>query len=313
MKLDRINRLLNCITLALFIQGIAIAQVSSKKINVAKTSMTSANTNGKIEGKDNMDSGEDKLVLSDTLSNDYDLRVLREKMDQASVGFLTTSFAYKEPGLMKVNGNMSGIQGRFSRLASEDNKIFAQFNGSFQQGTLKYDGGLFDEEGNTTPYSFDGDKMSVGKFSGFIGKFLEPQNSAGWVFIPQVGLNIYKLTDSDDADPYDYKRTQNYTTIPFRLDVINKYGPHLLRAHLTYHPSFLFSGTNKTDIPGKGTLTFNQDEGTGFEVGADWTFYHFNIGLIYETWDVSRSSSSRGYIEPANQTSFTSAVLSYAF
>ena len=256
---------------------------------------------------------QDKLVLSGSLSNDYDLTILREKMDQASIGFLRSVFVYKEPGLMKVNGSMNGIQGRFSRLVSEDNKVFVQFHGSYQQGTLNYDGGLFDEEGNTTPYSYDADKMSVTKFSGFIGKYLSPEDGSGWIFIPQVGLSIYDLTDSDDADPYDYQRKQNYTSIPFRVDVINKYGPHLLRAHLTYHPSFLFIGTNKSDIPGEGRLTFNQDEGTGAELGIDWTIYHFNIGLAYEGWKVKRSTSSRGLLEPTNQTSYTSAVISFAF
>lgn len=254
----------------------------------------------------------DNISSSSKISPTQNATELEDRLNRFSAGLLSSYFYYEEPRLMNMEGQTYGLQLNWEKLDLEKNNFFS-LKASMQQGKVDYKGGLFilDNYGNvkTQPYTIDGEKVSVYKYSGFWGKQYQFEKLK---FILQVGLNFYYLNDADDPDPYDYERRQRYFTTPLRIDYFANISDNFLRTHITYHPNLTFSGRNESILDGN-TLVFTQRDGSGLEVGFDYIMNNVSLSVLWESWSVGASSKNQGFVEPENTTQFVTVSGNYLF
>jgi hypothetical protein len=232
-----------------------------------------------------------------------------------------SSYEYKEPGVMKVSGTMSGVTAEYLNNGGvgrikESMPIQLRARLTYMQSSnLDYDGGWFDNSGNSGPLKHDGVHQSYYDtvFAGGFGVKATEKLSIS----PYLGFGYRYLVDKDDGIHYgsspfgpvavrDYKREQTYYYLPLGADFKISMGSGWKLAFNT-ELDILLRGENKSHLGGAdGTLKFRQNSGYGLRASVKVEKNLQSVGVFaepfYRYWNISESNVNRGYIEPKNKT-----------
>ncbi len=207
------------------------------------------------------------------------------QQNKHTFGLVVDYWEYTEPRI-KDSGFLYGVHYRYQTdLTSAFDWIFGT---EFILGQTEYDG----ETLNTgTPVVADQNNKIFELYSLFQLNLTKPFN-------PLVGLYFRYLQDEDDETAGDYRRKQQYITIPIGFS----YEFTESRLVFLYHTSF--QGENQTfltDVGGNRDLTMDQEEGSGFSI--EWEYFistNGSISIFYRTWDVEDSESKQATVPSVN-------------
>jgi hypothetical protein len=255
---------------------------------------------------------------------------LQKPLIEANVKASTSSYTYREPGLMKMSGTMSGFELDARHTVQDDffqDLYFFGANFEYNSGKLNYTGAFQDG----TPLKTDAnDYFYTVSLLGGVRVPLE-HSSAYLEF--QGGLANRYLHDKGKGKG-TYGREETYVYFPFSIAYDTPFagGWH-------FRPSFeldiFSSGKNKTHLedvnPNLPTLTFDQSDGRGTKTAVAFTRAFQNYTLLaeafYQTWSIGNSdkfnytttnkdtgAEEQGYLmEPKNTTDIIGLNLGVGF
>jgi hypothetical protein len=235
------------------------------------------------------------------------------------LGARTVYFDYQEGDFMNDKGFLTGLAGGYF-YQFMDNGLF-RADGEFLQGGTKYNGGLQDSSGHTTPYQSE-DKFRVMNFSG-IAMFSSSMTES-FVTAPFLGLGYRNTLDGKD-NKYDYTRdiTYYYLIYGAQFEFINDSRTLFL---MNLELDTLLGGqalTKLSDVDSSyPDMNLEFKSGSAYKIGFEFYYTLPTAGklmaeLSYKKWQVAQSKPvafGDGYfVEPANTTALTSMTLGYLF
>ena len=233
------------------------------------------------------------------------------KFVQTTVQFSTSTYEYREPGLMKISGNMSGVL-LGVEYRPQNAGLFFAVGAEYFTGTPTYDGALM----SGRPISHDSDHyyynlQAVAGRTYPLARMTNLQTSAG--------VARRYLQDKGQSR-HAYEREQTYLYLPINVELHLKM-PHNITLIPGVEYDYFLHGTNKSHLSdvaaGAPDLEFTQDSGSGaklyiamkLDTSVKWRFE-----IYHRMWAVDRSSSvtltdgqgkSATFVEPYNETSQT--------
>jgi hypothetical protein len=230
-------------------------------------------------------------------------------------GYMT--YAYNEPGVMKLHGAMAGLNLNYKHGFQSQVPMWIGVDGQFGFSTgMTYDGGIQDLKThkvtpttNTSRDSFNDVRVMYGRSIGDT-----PVSSFEW----STGLGRWDLNNKVNG-AFTYGREIVYIYLPAGLQYSARInGTFTWNAGGEYD---LFLGGSATshfsDVsPGAGDIIHSQSTGSGirFKAGGEWALRGLAImaEAFYQRWDIDASDviyirdsdgNRVGLVEPTNNTS----------
>lgn len=230
------------------------------------------------------------------------------------VGLSFSHYQYKEPDLMKLEGNKFGIDYTTTLMLDQDQQWFMKITGRYAFGDVNYDSnGTGSSKGEDDWYTDI--RALFGKDVDFGSQVLAPFSGLGFRYLDNDGSGVTTTTGH-----YGYMRSSNYVYLP--LGAIHRFSlgvSSLLET--TLEADFLVYGKQKSYLSG-ATIENKQREGYGFRFSSLYRQGPWAIGPYYNYWKISKSETmgvydtSGGYWifwEPRNNTNEYGIKASYSF
>ncbi|MES3038440.1 MAG: hypothetical protein V4736_11090 [Bdellovibrionota bacterium] len=252
----------------------------------------------------------------------YTTKLKNPKDRSFQLGAKVDSYSYEEPGVMKEDGQFTGLAAKYTSQKIRYNSHI-EGEGSLLKGKVNYKGSLQDGAGNTVPFSAT-ESQEIRELRGLW--IFESEISKTRLVSPFVGLGYRNLVDPREHS-FDYRREITYWTMPVgaRVNLFNK-PRHSSDITGTY--DYLLEGNVKTklsDLDARASdLNQFQQGGYGLRVSWDNRFMFQDTpafaSLYYQTWDMEQTRTAQSELfgttgtfkEPANKTrvlGFTAGML----
>jgi len=216
---------------------------------------------------------------------------------------------YKEPGYMKEDGVMYGINASAIYRAPVSKPLFGgpqdanswmlRGDARFSWGEVDYDGALWDG----TPYEVGDVKDAALEFRAMVGYDFANEIART---TPYLGLGYRYLRDDLSCDPLGYERESNYLYMPFGFEI---HFPSVDEWSLgtTVEYDLLLWGEQKSHFGDSyGTVENYQRTGNGFRASVRFEKSQpgvdFAIEPFVRLWWIAKSDSANGVIEPKNRS-----------
>lgn len=218
------------------------------------------------------------------------------------------SEALHESGLL-VSG---GVTTRYSFV--KDLQWYGVLGIEIYNGTVDYNGFVFDQQGNRTPYSSQ---------TGYFGYELSASSgydvalSGTFTLSPSVGLGVEGWKRSlDNGGPTGYD--EHYTVflaqialggsyqVQERVDIFSSV---MLKFPLSISESVDLSRTGA----GPSDLSFTPGSNPRYFVSAGGLIYGASAQLFYESWTLGKSPEDRGFLQPQSSRTHFGVRLGYTF
>lgn len=217
------------------------------------------------------------------------------------------SYRYEEPGIMRLEGAMSGVR-LHGRLDFGENTA----QGPALLGDLRLAAGTADYYSEDTGNSKD-EPNALAELRVMIGARL-PAPSVR--LTPYAGLGArYLLNDSSgtvtDTGYYGYRRESQYVYAPLGVELTAwPVGRLRLQASAEYD---LFLGGRQTSHLADGNVVNRQYGGYGARARLEVGYGGFRVAAYHLRWSIDESEVSEGYLEPANRTRESGFAVGYAW
>lgn len=234
------------------------------------------------------------------------------------IGTESYYYKYEEPGLMEMEGMLSGVVGEYTYRGPLVKKItgatFFTLEGRFMSGEADYDGHYL----NGTPVTFDDEEQWMYEIRGIVGDDFTVMED--WTLTPYFGFGYRYLNDADDSHVSgDYERESNYY-----------YSPLGCTLSKTFHNDWQFAGTVEFDFFWYGKQASHmsavsyidfensQDRGYGLrgsiEIKKEFEYVALAVEPFVRFWDIADSDhTSAGWYEPQNKTIEAGAKFALSF
>ncbi|HUI63698.1 MAG TPA: hypothetical protein VL126_02565 [Bacteroidota bacterium] len=216
--------------------------------------------------------------------------------------------ALHESGLI-VSG---GASARYRFM--EDLRWFGAVSGEYYSGTVDYNGFVFDEQGNRTPYST---KTGYTGFELTASSGYEVAFAGGFSLSPSVGLALEKWKRSlDNGGPSGYDELYTVSLAQIALDASYRIQPRIeIFSNLSL--KFPLSITESVDLSrtgaGPSDLTFTPGSNPRYFVSAGTWIYGASAEFFYEGWTLDKSPEDRGYLQPQSSRAHLGVRVGYTF
>ncbi len=225
-----------------------------------------------------------------------------------AIGGDTSSFTYREPGLMTDSGFMYGVKGQYDRLVESVPLKFSA-EGGLVAGVLGYTGQKWDGTpltDSTTDLIFNLRLLGAWEFRSHAGSFS-----------PYVGIGYRYLNDNgQDSSSYEREISYEYLPIGARFQLAAS-GNSSFGVAVEY--DYFLQGTVVTHLSQLGSnypdLNNTQSSGEGYRLTANWTqrfrFADLRIEPYWQHWEIGNSDSQviqataksvQSGMEPANSS-----------
>ncbi len=225
-----------------------------------------------------------------------------------SVNLVTGYMDYKEPGLMREYGIMSGVQGIYSYLS--DSGVQYQGEASFLLGQLKYDGGNLAGKRYTQPTNdwIIETRGTIGLYRNF---------TPSWSITPYAGLGFRDLNDKIQGSG-SYNRNISYVYLPLGVQLAGFFD-QTWSLSLTGDLDLMVYGTvisSLSDVDSSAPDVTNHNKGLGGRLTAsvrkDLGRWALRFGALYQKWKIDQSdgvkltigSTTGTLYEPENEFDF---------
>jgi len=216
--------------------------------------------------------------------------------------------AIHESGLV-VSGGASARY-RFT----EERRWYGSISGEYYNGTVDYNGFVFDQQGYRTPYST---KTGYTGFELTASTGYEVAFADGFSFAPSAGFGLEKWKRSlDNGGPsgYDELYTVPLAQIAFgasyrieqRIEIFSNLS---LKIPLLITESVDLSRTGA----GPSNLKFTPGSNPRYFVSAGTWIYGASAEFFYDSWTLSKSPEDRGFLQPQSSRTHLGVRLGYTF
>ena len=230
------------------------------------------------------------------------------------VGLSFSHYQYKEPDLMKLEGNKFGIDYTTTLMLDQNQEWFMKIAGRYAFGDVNYDSvRTGSNKGEDDWYTEI--RALFGKDLDFGSQVLAPFSGLGFRYLDNDGAGITTTTGH-----YGYGRTSNYVYLPIgAIHRISLNANSLLET--TLEADFLLYGKQKSYLSG-ATIENKQKEGYGFRLSSFYRQGPWAIGPYYDYWKISKSETDTAmdtsgtqwiFWEPKNNTNEYGIKASYRF
>ena len=224
-------------------------------------------------------------------------------------------FRYKEPGLMKEEGFMYGINASAVYRAPVSKPLFGgpqDAKSWMLRGDARFSWGEVEYEGSLQPsglsYEIDDIKDTALEFRALIGYDFANEIART---TPYLGFGYRYLRDDGSCDPYGYERESNYLYMPFGFEIhFPSEDEWSLGTTIEY--DLLLWGEQNSQIgwfygTNYGTVENYQRTGNGFRASLRFEKNQpgvdFAIEPFVRLWWIANSDGSCGWHEPKNRSS----------
>ena len=209
------------------------------------------------------------------------------------IGLTFGHYQYKEPDLMKLEGNKFGIDYTTTLMLDDAEQWFMRVTGRYATGQVNYDS-------NGSGSMKDVDDWYT-EIRGLFGKDIDLGNQ---LFAPFSGLG-YRYLDNDlvgltTTGHAGYSRTTNYVYLPIgTLHRIALSDTSLLESSFEF--DYLIYGKQKSyysdmigynGITAASTVENRQNDGYGFRLSSFYRQGPWSVGPYFNYWKISKSDVS---------------------
>ena len=220
---------------------------------------------------------------------------------------------------MNINGQLTGVELAYQNNSQSAHwsRFFIRGDISLHWGTTRYDGGLQDAEGNSTPYQSDS-KEFISIFRGLGGAHVYQGRISRLSLYG--GFGTWGLINrTQGLGSYEREATYNYLPWGFGFETLG--AAKNLALVMTAEYNYFLSGQTISHLedanPNLPTIKHKQKDGSGFKITVGTHYFLSSITLLtqiyHQAWDIEKSDVVSGFIEPKNTTKMSGLSVGVLF